>query len=69
MANSLRLQQVANSWLTQTKRQNPDSESFSVRDDKISKQAFFTYFYVSEEAMAARGKGGGIALWSRVKNN
>jgi hypothetical protein len=37
--------------------------------DKISKQAFFTYFYVSEEAIAARGKGGGIALWSRVKNN
>ena len=35
--------------------------------EPISKQAFFTYFYVSEEAIAARGKGGGIALWSRVK--
>jgi hypothetical protein len=34
--------------------------------DKISKQAFFSYFYVSEEAIAARGKGGGLALWSRV---
>jgi hypothetical protein len=31
--------------------------------EPISKQAFFTYFYVSEEAIAARGKGGGLALW------
>ena len=35
-------------------------------NEPISKQAFFTYFYVSEEAIAARGKGGGLALWSRV---
>ncbi|MGF1481854.1 MAG: hypothetical protein ACFB4I_20625 [Cyanophyceae cyanobacterium] len=35
--------------------------------DKIGQQAFFAYFYVSEGAIAARGRGGGLALWSRVK--
>lgn len=31
----------------------------------IKEQAFFNYFYVSEDFIAARGKGGGLALWSR----
>ena len=35
--------------------------------DKISHQAFFAYFYIGEKAIAARGKGGGLALWSRVE--
>ena len=35
--------------------------------DKVSQQAFFSYFYVSKFAIAARGRGGGIALWSRLK--
>lgn len=33
---------------------------------KISKQAFFVYFLVTKTAIAARGKGGGLALWSRA---
>ncbi|MGK7872415.1 MAG: hypothetical protein AB4426_03620, partial [Xenococcaceae cyanobacterium] len=36
--------------------------------EKISHQAFFAYFYISEGAIAARGRGGGLALWSRVKD-
>ena len=35
--------------------------------DKVSQQAFFSYFYISKLAIAARGRGGGIALWSRLK--
>ena len=31
----------------------------------IKEQAFFNYFYVSEDLIAARGKGGGLALWGR----
>lgn len=31
----------------------------------IGKQAFFNYFWVSEMAIAARGRGGGLALWVR----
>jgi hypothetical protein len=33
---------------------------------KIAQQAFFAYFLVTENAIAARGKGGGLALWSRI---
>ncbi|BAQ62441.1 hypothetical protein GM3708_2847 [Geminocystis sp. NIES-3708] len=29
-------------------------------------QAFFSYFYVSENAIAARGRGGGLALWKKL---
>lgn len=32
---------------------------------KISKQAFFTYFLIQENFIAARGKGGGLALWNK----
>ena len=31
----------------------------------IKEQAFFNYFYVDENTIAARGKGGGLALWGR----
>lgn len=31
----------------------------------IAKQAFFSYFYVSEQAIAARGRGGGLAIWTK----
>ncbi len=32
---------------------------------KISKQAFFAYFLIQENFIAARGKGGGLALWNK----
>ena len=32
----------------------------------LKDQAFFTYFLVEEEAIAARGRGGGLALWTRL---
>ena len=34
--------------------------------DSIKKQAFFTYFFVDKFAIAARGRGGGLALWTSV---
>lgn len=33
----------------------------------VGKQAFFAYFLVTDEIIAARGRGGGLALW--VKEN
>lgn len=42
------------------------SKEESFFTDSVSKQAFFSYFYVSKSAIAARGRGGGIALWSRL---
>ncbi|MEB3226048.1 MAG: hypothetical protein VKJ86_09615 [Synechococcus sp.] len=32
----------------------------------IANQAFFSYFYVTDEVIAARGRGGGVALWVKV---
>jgi hypothetical protein len=32
---------------------------------KVNKQAFFTYFLVSDRLIATRGRGGGLALWTR----
>lgn len=31
----------------------------------VSKQAFFAYFLISKKAIAARGRGGGLAIWGR----
>jgi hypothetical protein len=39
-------------------------ESFYQRS--IKDQAFFTYFYVSDRTIIARGRGGGLALWTKV---
>lgn len=36
--------------------------------DSIKKQAFFTYFFVDKFAIAARGRGGGLALWSSFRD-
>lgn len=33
--------------------------------ESIRKQAFFSYFLVTDRIMAARGRGGGLALWER----
>ena len=32
---------------------------------KVGKQAFFSYFLIQENLIAARGRGGGLALWGR----
>lgn len=37
----------------------------SFATEPIKKQAFFTYFYVEQSVIAARGRGGGLALWTR----
>jgi hypothetical protein len=38
------------------------------RQESIAKQAFFSYFFVTENAIAARGRGGGLALWIAPKS-
>lgn len=41
----------------------------SFYDTPIKQQAFFNYFLVDDEVIAARGKGGGLALWGNPGNN
>jgi len=34
-------------------------------EQSVKEQAFFTYFLVQDGCIAARGRGGGLALWTR----
>ena len=36
---------------------------------KLKNQAFFKYFLIEDDFIAARGKGGGLALWAREKTD
>jgi hypothetical protein len=36
-------------------------------EESVKKQAFFAYFLVEENIIAARGRGGGLAMWSKSK--
>ncbi len=36
-------------------------------EQSVKEQAFFTYFLVQNQSIAARGRGGGLALWTRVR--
>jgi hypothetical protein len=36
---------------------------------KLKEQAFFNYFLVEGRYIAARGKGGGLALWTKVNHS
>ena len=42
---------------------NSDESFFS---QSINKQAFFSYFLVTDKFIAARGRGGGLALWKKI---
>lgn len=35
-------------------------------EQSVKEQAFFTYFLVENRCIAARGRGGGLALWTRA---
>lgn len=45
-----------------------DDAAAKFYETPISQQPFFSYFYVTEQAIAARGKGGGVALWTKLKD-
>ena len=42
---------------------NSEEKFFS---SNINRQAFFSYFLVNEQLIAARGRGGGLALWRNI---
>lgn len=35
---------------------------------KVGQQAFFAYFLIQDKVLAARGRGGGLAVWGRDQN-
>jgi hypothetical protein len=46
-----------------------EAKDRSFDTEKIGKQAFFAYFLIEEDIIAARGRGGGLALWGRERNS
>ncbi|MCL2924434.1 MAG: hypothetical protein MGF17_07350 [Trichodesmium sp. MAG_R04] len=36
--------------------------------ESVAKQAFFVYFLIQERFIAARGRGGGLAIWKKVES-
>ncbi|MGK7918393.1 MAG: hypothetical protein AB4080_00065 [Trichodesmium sp.] len=48
-------------------RGGKDSED-KFATESVSKQAFFAYFLIEENLIAARGRGGGLAIWGKLEN-
>ncbi len=46
-------------------RIKPEAVDQDCFQQPLKEQAFFKYFWVTEQGIAARGKGGGLALWHR----
>lgn len=52
--------------LYQGNMQNKARANQPFAQQTIAKLPFFNFFYVSDNLIAARGRGGGLAIWSRV---
>lgn len=63
--NHLSMSILGNKLYEQNIRNGIESES-KFYENSINKQAFFSYFLVTENFIAARGRGGGLALWKKV---
>ncbi|MFG6098404.1 hypothetical protein SPB21_24355 [Leptothoe sp. ISB3NOV94-8A] len=46
-------------------RMRPEAADQEFFQQSLKEQAFFKYFWVTETGIAARGRGGGLALWYR----
>ena len=46
-------------------RVRPESAEQDFYQQPLKEQAFFKYFWVTKQGIAARGRGGGLALWYR----
>ncbi|MEM9220560.1 MAG: hypothetical protein AAGD25_40350 [Cyanobacteria bacterium P01_F01_bin.150] len=58
---------IAGKTVYQGAARGGDKRTQDFASQKLKDQAFFTYFFVEEDAIAARGRGGGLALWTKVK--
>ncbi|MBE9221744.1 hypothetical protein IQ215_03450 [Cyanobacterium stanieri LEGE 03274] len=64
--NHLSMSLLGNQLYEQDIRSGVKSEE-EFYQNNINKQAFFSYFLVTEKFIAARGRGGGLALWKKIK--
>ncbi|NET09489.1 MAG: hypothetical protein F6K09_14725 [Merismopedia sp. SIO2A8] len=57
--------QIAGKIVYQGKIRGGTNQAQDFAQQSLKDQAFFTYFLVDDQALAARGRGGGLALWTR----
>ena len=46
---------------------NGEKREEQFHQESIRKQAFFSYFLIQDKIIAARGKGGGLAIWGKLE--
>ena len=60
-----RVQLALGKWTLYQGRIKPEEADQTFFQQPLKEQAFFKYFWVTDQGIAARGRGGGLALWSR----
>ena len=60
-----RVQLRLGKWTLYQGRIKPEDADQTFFQQPLKEQAFFKYFWVTDQGIAARGRGGGLALWSR----
>ncbi|MEL6333127.1 MAG: hypothetical protein AAFQ76_11110, partial [Cyanobacteria bacterium J06626_26] len=60
-----RIQFALGKWTLYQGRIKPEEADQEFYQQPLKEQAFFKYFWVTDQGIAARGKGGGLALWCR----
>jgi len=65
-AIKVNLRLLGNSWSAYDGAlRGGQARNAAFRDQTLKDQAFFTFFLVEQDYIAARGRGGGLALWTR----
>ncbi|MEL6228835.1 MAG: hypothetical protein AAFR24_02885 [Cyanobacteria bacterium J06627_3] len=60
-----RIQVALGKWILYQGQIKPEEADQEFYQQPLKEQAFFKYFWVTDQGIAARGRGGGLALWSR----
>lgn len=60
------IMEILGSKIYQTNIRNGRKSEANFYQTNISKQAFFSYFLVTDKFICARGRGGGLALWKKL---
>ncbi|NEQ97753.1 MAG: hypothetical protein F6K30_13710 [Cyanothece sp. SIO2G6] len=61
--------QVGNKTLYQQTVRGGKEQAQAFATQTLKDQAFFSYFLVEPNSLAARGRGGGLALWTRLESD
>jgi len=61
--------EIGNQTVYQRAVRGGEKQTQKFASQTLKDQAFFTYFLVQPNCLAARGRGGGLALWTRLESS